>query len=128
MLAQLWSPPHGVLLLAFVAGEPAGCVAVKLRADRHPLACEMKRLWVGETARGLGLGRRLILAAEDWSRAQGACTLLLDTVVAAMPEAVALYRSIGFTECERHNANETAGLLFLRKELRQASPRAGGAV
>ena len=116
-LPQVWSPPHGVLLLAFVADKPAGCVAVKVRTDRHPLACEMKRLWVEETARGHRLGRSLIVAAVEWSRAWGSCTLLLDTVPEAMPEAVALYRSTGFTETERHNGNETAGLLFMQKVL-----------
>lgn len=116
-LSQVWSPPRGVLLLAFIADRPAGCVAIKVRTDRHPLACEMKRLWVEESARSCGLGRSLITAAAEWSRGHGACTLLLDTVPAAMPEAVALYRSLGFTETERHNGNDTAGLVFLQKML-----------
>ena len=63
-LAQTWGEPNGVLLLAFVAGVLAGCVAVKARADRQ---CEMKRLWVEPHMRGCRLGRTLVLAAMAWS-------------------------------------------------------------
>ena len=63
-LPETWSEPDGVLLLAFVASRPAGCVAVRVRHDR-PGACEMKRLWVEPEMRGYRLGRRLAQAAID---------------------------------------------------------------
>ncbi|MGI4853718.1 MAG: GNAT family N-acetyltransferase [Janthinobacterium lividum] len=113
-LARTWAEPHGVLLLAFVAGEPAGCVAVNARIDGQ---CEMKRLWVETHLRGHSLGRTLVFAAMTWSRARNAPALLLDTLPAAMPEAGALYRSLGFVEVERHNDNPVAGLQFLRCDL-----------
>ena len=116
-LAETWSPPNGVLLLAFADERPAGCVAIKVRQDR-PQACEMKRLWVEPDARGHQMGRRLSQAAIDWSRAFGADTLLLDTVPDVMPQAAALYRSLGFTETDRHNDNPVAGLQFLHLRLR----------
>lgn len=114
-LAQTWGEPYGVLLLAFVAGVLAGCVAVKARADGP---CEMKRLWVEPHMRGRSLGRTLVLAAMAWSTARNAPALLLDTLPEAMPEAGALYRSLGFVETERHNDNPVAGLQFLRCDLR----------
>lgn len=113
-LAQTWAEPHGVLLLAFAAGEPAGCVAIKARTDG---LCEMKRLWVEPRMRGYSLGRTLVLAATTWSCARDAPALLLDTLPAAMPEAGALYRSLGFVETERHNDNPVPGLQFLRCNL-----------
>jgi GNAT superfamily N-acetyltransferase len=116
-LSSVWTEPRGVLLLAFVGGEAAGCVAVKIRHDR-PGACEMKRLWVDPRQQGAGLGRRLAQAAIDWSRNHGAHVLLLDTVPAAMPAAVALYRSLGFVEAERHNDNPVSGLVFFALPLR----------
>jgi len=77
----------------------------------------MKRLWIEPSTRGTGLGRSLIQAAMEWSRAQCAKELLLDTVADAMPEAVLLYRRMGFVETERHNANPIPGLLFMKMDL-----------
>ena len=116
-IATVFSLPDGVLLLAFLEERPAGCVAVKVRHDRQA-TCEMKRLWVEPDARGRALGRRLSQAAIDWSREHGAETLLLDTVPAAMPQAAALYRALGFTETERHNTNPVPGLQFMHLRLR----------
>ena len=116
-LATVWSLPRGVLLLAFLGNEPAGCIAVKVRHDRNA-TCEMKRLWVEPTARGHSLGRRLSQAAIDWARDDGADTLLLDTVPAVMPQAAALYVELGFIDTERHNTNPVPGLRFMQLRLR----------
>jgi putative acetyltransferase len=101
------------LLLARVAGETAGCVAITERvlAD-GTRAGEMKRLWVEPRFRGLRLGHGLVVAAIDWVRSQGCGAVVLDTVNAAMPEAAALYRSLGFDETGRFNDNPVPGLTF----------------
>ena len=104
-------------ILAFLDNKPAGCVAIKLRHDR-PGATEMKRLWVEPSSRGHSLGRRLAVAAIDWSRDHGYTTVLLDTVPKAMPEAAALYRALGFHETTRHNDNAVPGLAFFEITLR----------
>jgi carbonic anhydrase len=115
-LPEIYREPEAVLLLAFHADEAVGCVAVKQRKDR-PGSCEMKRLWTEPSTRGTGLGRRLIQEAMEWSRAHGATALLLDTVAEAMPDAVLLYRRMGFVETERHNTNPLPGLLFMKVDL-----------
>ena len=115
-LAERYLEPDAVLLLAFREAEAVGCVAVKQRKDR-PGSCEMKRLWTEPSTRGTGLGRRLIQEAMAWSRAQGATVLLLDTVAEAMPDAVLLYRRMGFVETARHNTNPVPGLLFMKVDL-----------
>ncbi|MEV0994439.1 bifunctional helix-turn-helix transcriptional regulator/GNAT family N-acetyltransferase [Nonomuraea sp. NPDC050202] len=88
-------PPAGMLLVATMRAEPVGCVALKL----HPgsATAELKRMWVAPSARGLGLGRRLLAEAESRAAAHGVRTLRLETN-RALTEAIALYRSAGYAE------------------------------
>ena len=89
-----YAPPTGELLIGRVNGEAGGCVALRA-LDRATL--EMKRLYVRASARGMGLGKRLVEAAITSAREQGYAELRLDTL-ATMAAAQALYRSLGFVE------------------------------
>lgn len=92
--AGAFRPPHGTFLIARAAGEVLACVSLK----RHdPTTGEIKRLWVDPAARGLGLARRMMTAAEAEARALGFTRLCLDTN-AALTEAIALYRATGWYE------------------------------
>jgi ribosomal protein S18 acetylase RimI-like enzyme len=51
-------------------------------------------------------------AAIAWAQSQGCVALVLDTVQEAMPEASALYRSLGFKETGRFNDNPISGVQF----------------
>lgn len=118
-----YAPPGGALLLAESSEAlPLGCVALKpIPAKREgERACELKRLWVRPQARGLGLGRGLMLAALRHAGHLGCTALYLDTVPAAMPEANALYARLGFVEVPRYNENPVADIVFFRRDL--ASP------
>lgn len=88
-------PPHGLLLLARLHGEPVGCGALVF----HEGYAEVKRMWVSPDARGLGLGRRLLDELE--SRA-GTPLVRLDTN-GALTEAIAMYRAAGYDEIPRYN-------------------------
>ncbi|HEU4635557.1 MAG TPA: GNAT family N-acetyltransferase [Edaphobacter sp.] len=107
---------YALLLLAMVDDQPAGCVALR-KLERQPPACEMKRLWVGSEFRGLGLGRRLIEEAIHHATRNGFAAMYLDTVPAAMPDAVRLYTALGFVAVERYNDNPVDGLTFFAKPL-----------
>lgn len=64
-------PDHG-LLVAESNGRVEGWIQVSLpRIFETPRQAEIAGLIVDEGARGAGLGRALVAAAEDWARAQG---------------------------------------------------------
>lgn len=92
-------PPAGVLLVARLRAEPIGCVAMKLHRDAPT---EIKRMWVDESARGLGVGRRLLTEAESYAADHGAKVLRLETN-RSLIEAIGLYRSAGYVEVEAFN-------------------------
>jgi DNA-binding MarR family transcriptional regulator/GNAT superfamily N-acetyltransferase len=91
-------PPAGLLLLATLHGDPVGMGALKL----HGETAEIKRMWVADSARGLGLGRRLLADLEDRAHAQGARRAQLETN-RALTEAIALYKSAGYTQVAAFN-------------------------
>jgi DNA-binding MarR family transcriptional regulator/GNAT superfamily N-acetyltransferase len=92
-------PPAGVFLVAYLRSEPIGCGAVKHHDDAP---AEIKRMWVAESARGLGMGRRLLSELEGWAGQRGARTLRLETN-RALTEAIGLYRSAGYREVPAFN-------------------------
>jgi putative acetyltransferase len=115
-LAELpgdYSPPPGALIVAYVDGRAAGCVA--LRAFDSD-ACEMKRLFVRPGNRGLGLGRKLAEAVVTAAQERGYRRMRLDTVP-GMESAQALYDDLGFVEIAPYRPNPIAGARFLELEL-----------
>ena len=90
------TPPAGLLVVATLHSEPVGCGALKFHDDEP---AEIKRMWVATAVRGLGLGRRLLAELEAAAEANGAGTVRLETN-RALGEAIALYRSAGYTEVD----------------------------
>jgi DNA-binding MarR family transcriptional regulator/GNAT superfamily N-acetyltransferase len=103
--------PAGLLLVARLGAEPVGCGALKLHG-RAP--AELKRMWVAPKARGLGVGRRILGALEQQARDRGAHTVRLETN-RALREAIALYRSSGYTEVAAFNAEPYADHWFSKR-------------
>jgi len=60
---------------------------------------ELKRMYVRESARGRGVARLLLAHLERTAAESGIRRLVLETGV-AQPEAIALYRSSGYTDVE----------------------------
>jgi DNA-binding MarR family transcriptional regulator/GNAT superfamily N-acetyltransferase len=92
-------PPAGLLLVASLGTEPIGCGALKFH-DNQP--AEIKRMWVAESARGLGIGRRLLSELEDQAADHGARAVRLETNK-TLDEAISLYRSAGYIEVAPFN-------------------------
>ncbi len=105
-------PPDGVNLVAYLRGAPIGSAALKGGGSAPP---EIKRLWVAEAARGLGVGRRLMDALEAAAAEAGAQRVRLDTNQ-ALTEAVAIYRKRGYAEVDPYNG-EPMSDLWMEKQL-----------
>jgi GNAT superfamily N-acetyltransferase len=121
-LPGAYGPPHGVMLLAFDdAVQSVGCVALR------PIAtdiCEMKRMYVRPSARGLGVGRALARAIIDAARKARYHAMRLDTG-ASMTTATSLYQSLGFRDIPPYNRDPTPGTRWM--ELRLGSDAADSA-
>jgi ribosomal protein S18 acetylase RimI-like enzyme len=114
-LPGAYAPPTGALLLARGGdGGPLGCVA--LRALSTPGWGEMKRLYVSPDARGMGLGRSLVLTVIDATRKAGYRHLALDTLP-SMTDAQALYQRLGFVPTTPYYDTPVEGTVFLTLRL-----------
>ena len=112
-----YAPPSGLLLLAWVDGQIAGCGAMRpLRDVDYVNACEMKRLYVRPAFRQFGLGRRLAQALLDAATAAGHSVMLLDTLD-DMEAARGLYASLGFVEVPPYYFNPIPGAHYLMCDL-----------
>ena len=104
-------PPAGEFFVAYLHGEPVGCGAVK----HHPGGVtDIKRMWIAPSARGLGLGRRLLEYLEAAALEGGARVAHIETS-AALTEALALYRSAGWVEVAPFNDEPFADHWFEKK-------------
>jgi DNA-binding MarR family transcriptional regulator len=105
-------PPAGEFFVIYLHGAPIGCGAVKY----HPgEPTEIKRMWISPSARGLGLGRRLLEHLEACARKSGADTARIETSD-VLTEAMALYESAGWVEVPAFN-DEPYADHWLEKDL-----------
>jgi ribosomal protein S18 acetylase RimI-like enzyme len=87
------------VLVATLRSEPIGSGALKFHANEPT---ELKRMWVAESARGLGIGRRLLAELQAEAENRGSRVVRLETN-GSLTEAIALYRSSGYVEVEPFN-------------------------
>src|SRR5207302_683018 len=113
-------PPRGAFLVASIDGESVAGGCIKTTA---PQVGSMKRMWVAEAARGLGIGRRMLEALEDRARGLGIATLRLETNK-TLQEAIALYRSAGYRDVAPFNADPYATHWFEKRLGRTRTSRA----
>lgn len=111
--AKKYTSPEGELLVAVEGGDVLGMIAYHKHSDTR---CEMKRLYVKPSCRGMKLGEKLIEELIAHARQAGYKEMVLDTIV-PLQSAIHLYQKLGFTECEPYYHNPMPDVLYFRKEL-----------
>ena len=104
-------PPAGVFIVASLRGDPIGCGGLKFHGNEP---ADLKRMWVAKSARGLGIGRRLLSELEDRAAENGVRAVRLETNKTLI-EAIALYRSAGYVEVDPFNEEPYAHHWFVKK-------------
>jgi GNAT superfamily N-acetyltransferase len=106
-MADLYDTPGGGEL--WIAEAEDGTVLGSIGITRESDA-EARLRWyiMRDEARGQGVGRRMIEAAIDWTRAQGFTRIWL-TTIAGLDASAHLYRSVGFEIFHEHEGNSWGG-------------------
>lgn len=108
-----YSPPEGAIILAKSGDKAAGCVALrKIDGD----ICEMKRLFVRDAYKKMGIGRRLVSLVLDEARELGYRYIRLDTL-STMKKAIELYTKFGFYDIEPYIYNPIEGARYMELDL-----------
>jgi DNA-binding MarR family transcriptional regulator/GNAT superfamily N-acetyltransferase len=116
--AQAFTPPDGIFFVMTSDDEVIGCGGVHCLDET---TAEIKRMWVHDDWRGLGLGARLLGRLEAESAELGRTRVVLDTNE-ALAEAIAMYRRSGYHAIERYSDNPYAHHWF-EKVLRRRDVR-----
>jgi GNAT superfamily N-acetyltransferase len=104
-LERLAADPRAAVLLAERAGDAIGLITVHLRDTinhEEPLA-QLTALVVAGRARGQGVGRALVAAAERWARGRGARRVVVSTAL-DRADAHHFYEGLGFVHTGRRYA------------------------
>jgi GNAT superfamily N-acetyltransferase len=97
-------PPGGTFVVGYEDDVAVCCGGIKRLPDG---ACEIKRMFVVEAARGRGVARALLSELERRARELGYSVARLDTGP-RQPRAQAMYERAGYVAIENFNANPVA--------------------
>jgi ribosomal protein S18 acetylase RimI-like enzyme len=97
-LSAIVESPHAALFVARHEGVIVGSLTIA-----HLSLPTSEKLWIEDVvvspaARGQGLGRRLVMAAQEWGRNHYPSAVIYLTSNPSRTAARALYRSLGFEE------------------------------
>ena len=112
-LTEMYGPPKGALLLAYVEDRPVGVVGLR---EFAPGIAEMKRMYVLEGYQGMGVGKALTQAFLDHARDLGYQRVRLDSI-RELDGALRLYRRFGFEEIEPYRFNPHPEAVFMELDI-----------
>ncbi len=113
-LLKKYGPPDGSLILIKADGIAAGCVAMRKLTEK---VCEMKRLYVCDKFKGLGIGRKLVTIIIEEAQDKGYTFMRLDTLP-EMKGAQYLYEDFGFYDIKPYVYNPIANARFMELKLK----------
>lgn len=119
-----YGPPKGLILLAYVNNEVAGCIALQAILPQYHLSaqynrneyCEMKRMYVKPEFRKNGIGNVLVEELCKEAKQLGYTFMWLDTLSRMQP-AINLYKRHGFNIIGPYYHNPLPGVIFMEAQL-----------
>jgi putative acetyltransferase len=99
VMAAAYAGPGAAYFVAEIDGEVVGGGGIGPLAGADPGVCELRKMYLLSSARGLGLGRRLLETCLEAARSFGYRECYLETL-AQMEKARDLYRRFGFLPLE----------------------------
>lgn len=100
-------PPESIFHILEQDGQPIGMGGVRRVRDD---VCEMKRVYVRDTAKGQGLGRALVERLISDAQGFGYRTMYLDTAP-TLTTAIGLYERLGFARISAYPEVEVPAIM-----------------
>lgn len=100
-LPDMYNAHDGGLFIAYLNGSPVGVVGLRRFSATD---AEIKRMFVKDVAKGLGIGKLLLKKCIETSKALGYKSIKLDTA-GYMAAAIKLYTDHGFAEIGAYRFN-----------------------
>jgi GNAT superfamily N-acetyltransferase len=109
-----YGPTEGALFIAYYNNQPTACVAFQSLSEKG--VCEMKRLYVRNKFRKLGIADELVKVLMKRAKETGYKKMVLDTLERLQP-AIQLYLKHGFANTSAYYQNPLPGVVFMEKVL-----------
>ena len=105
-LFELFQIPGAIYFIAELKGRLVGGAGIFPTEGLPEKTCELVKLYLHKDARGIGLGKQLLLKSMQWAKENGYDQVYLES----MPElskAVSIYENVGFKKI--HHALGNSG-------------------
>ncbi len=113
-LQEMYAEPTGALILASVKNKTIGVAGIRKFENND---CELKRMYVKEEYRGLGIGRKILEYAIELAKKMNYDKMKLDTHD-SMKVAIKLYHDYGFREIPQYRYNPNKEVKFFELDLK----------
>ena len=114
-LEAQYSKPKGNIFLAYKdQSNPVGCFGIR---EFKGETCELKRMYLKNEARGLGIGKLMLKKAIETGKELGYNKMRLDTL-STMQSAIRMYKQAGFYEIPAYRFNPLEGAKYFEIELK----------